>query len=275
MRATTASGLLQVRAVAAGHDQALRLAARPRLDAVDLVERAVGVVGALDEQQRRGDARRPRPRCSTAGTPGSSHTSHQPQNAASGSSWWRAMRSRRPSVATPRASAGSPRGSSPRRRRAAPRARRRSPGRCAAWTRAIEPPSLCPTRIGSGASSPSSRRGGRRAPPRGRTPASAGRRAGCDRPWPNRENATTRRPVASASACGKPAPEADRAEPLVQEDEGPPLRVALQIEHLDLTVAGEPHAGLDSIRSRSRKRCTLPVSVRGSSSTNSTTCGYS
>ena len=71
------------------------------------------------------------------------------------------------------------------------------------------------------------------------------------------------------------APEADRAEPLVQEDEGPQVRVTLQIEHLDLTVAGEPHAGLVSIRSRSRKRCTLPVSVRGSSSTNSTTCGYS
>ena len=148
-------------------------------------------------------------------------------------------------------------------------------GRCAAWTRAIEPPSLCPTRIGSGASSPSSTAGRTSSASSWKNAGVRGAAGGCDRPWPNRENATTRRPVASRERVREAAPEADRAEPLVQEDEGPQVRVALQIEHLDLPVAGEPHAGLDSIRSRSRKRCTLPVSVRGSSSTNSTTCGYS
>src|SRR3954453_15264585 len=45
-------GPLEVRAVAARHDEALRRARHAGLDAVELVERSVRVVGALDEQQR-------------------------------------------------------------------------------------------------------------------------------------------------------------------------------------------------------------------------------
>src|SRR5439155_1063838 len=50
------AGLLEVRAVAAGHDEALDGPAHARLDALELVERPVRVVGALDEQRRRIDA---------------------------------------------------------------------------------------------------------------------------------------------------------------------------------------------------------------------------
>ena len=50
-------------------------------------------------------------------------------------------------------------------------------------------------------------------------PACAGARGGSELPWPKREKATTRRPVASLQRLREAAPQPDRAEPLVQEHE--------------------------------------------------------
>ena len=55
MAATTASGLLEVRAVPAGHHEPAHRTAHARLDAIEVREARVLVLGALDEQRRRRD----------------------------------------------------------------------------------------------------------------------------------------------------------------------------------------------------------------------------
>ena len=88
--------MLEVRAVPAGQHKPLRPDPRLRAsirsscssDPYGSSAPWISSVGALTRQ--------PPARGSRLRNAGSSHTSHQPQNAASGSSWWRAIRSRRP-----------------------------------------------------------------------------------------------------------------------------------------------------------------------------------
>ena len=84
---------------------------------------------------------------------------------------------------------------------------------------AIEAPSLWPTRTGSGAPSCVSTSGRTSSASSWKNAGVRGRGGGSEPPCPKRENATTRRPVASFSRRGEVAPEADRPEALVQEHE--------------------------------------------------------
>src|SRR4051794_25111276 len=69
---------------------------------------------------------------------------------------------------------------------------------------AIEPPSEWPTRTGSAASSWGSSAGSTSSASSWKNAGVRGRGGGSERPWPKRENAMTRRPVASFRAAGKP-----------------------------------------------------------------------
>src|SRR4051794_21696614 len=68
---------------------------------------------------------------------------------------------------------------------------------------AIEPPSLWPTRIGSVASSCTRSAGSTSSASSWKNAGVRGRGGGPERPWPKREKATARRPVAALSAAGK------------------------------------------------------------------------
>src|SRR5215470_11567737 len=94
---------------------------------------------------------------------------------------------------------------------------------------AIEPPSLWPTRIGSAASSWGRSSGSTSSASSWKKAGVRGSAGGSERPWPKREKAITRRPEA--------APQPDRAEPLVEEDERPPRRVAGVLGGLDAQAA--------------------------------------
>ena len=99
-------------------------------------------------------------------------------------------------------------------------------------------------------------RAARRAPPRGRTPACAGARGGSERPWPKREKASTRRPVASRRACGKPRHSPTEPRPSCRSTRRAAIAVAGQVGDLDREPVDRGHgASLVSGPVRSATRC--------------------
>ena len=105
---------------------------------------------------------------------------------------------------------------------------------------AIEPPSLWPTSSGSGASSWASRAGRTSSASSWKNAGVRGRRGGSELPWPKREKASTRRPVASAG-LREVAPQPDRAEPLVQEHERAASAIAGEVVYLDREPVDRGH----------------------------------
>ena len=215
--------------------------AHARLDAVELVEGAVRVVGALDEQRGRRD--RLRVGLEAPGAEGGIQPDVAP--AAEGgvgvvvvAGHARAqlalleLAARRADrlevdvldddVRRHAAPGRSPRGG---RRGRARSSRRRCGRRAAARGRRAGPAA----------------RAGRRAPPRGRTRACAGPRGGSERPWPKREKAITRRPVASCRACGKPRHSPTEPSPSCRSTSARRRAIAGQVGDLDREPVDRGH----------------------------------
>ena len=66
---------------------------------------------------------------------------------------------------------------------------------------------------------------------------------GSERPWPKRENASTRRPVAACERGREVAPQADRPEPLVEEHDRPARGVARMLDGVDAAARDGGGAG--------------------------------
>ena len=110
---------------------------------------------------------------------------------------------------------------------------------------AIEPPSLWPTSSGSGASSWASRAGRTSSASSWKNAGVRGRGGGSELPWPKREKASTRRPVACLQGLREAAPQPDRAEAFVQEHERAASAIAGEVGYLDREPVDRGHGAAE------------------------------
>ena len=120
---------------------------------------------------------------------------------------------------------------------------------------AIEAPSLWPTSSGSGASSWASSAGSTSSASSWKNAGVRGRRGGSERPWPKREKASTRRPVAACRACGKSRHSPTEPSPSCRSTSARRPRSPGEVGDLDVSPSTVAMAQPSRVAVRSATRC--------------------